>query len=132
MTGEQLREVRAAYKERKQLEEKIVEFEFMRVSPRTAVYGTERVQTSARGDMQPDTIAKLDELIATYNAKLKACVELIAEFESALEVVNSKERRILRMYYIDGMTWEQVCVEANMSWTNLHRMRKKALGKILE
>lgn len=130
MTNEKLREVREAYKERKQLKEKIIEFESARTSPRGTVYGVERVQTSPRGDIQADSIATLDKLLERYNAKLIECTELIYEFETALEKLGSRERRLMRMYYIDGMTWEQVCVEMNLSWTNLHRVRRKAIEKI--
>lgn len=129
MNVEKLREVREAYKERRQLKDKIVEFESMRLSPRGTVYG-ERVQTSPKGDVQPDNIARLDDMLEKYNAKLLECVELIAEFEKALECLKSRERRMMRMYYVDGMTWEKVCVEENLSWTNLHRIRRKALEKI--
>lgn len=129
MDSKKLRAVREAYKERQQLKEKIVEFENMRVSPRGAVYG-ERVQTSPKGDVQPDNIARLDELLEKYNAALAECVELIYDFEKALECLNSRERRIMRLYYIDGLTWEKICVEENISWTNHHRIKNRAYEKM--
>ena len=70
MTAEQLREVRSAYRERKQLSERIAELESMRISPRTAAYGGERVQGTPKGDIQLDNIARMDELLAQYNAAL--------------------------------------------------------------
>lgn len=132
MNSEKLRRVREAYKERNQLKEKIIEFESARTSPRGTVYGVERVQTSPRGDIQPDAIATLDKLLAEYNAKLIECTELIYEFEKALECLGARERRLFRKYFIDGMTWEQVCVDMNISWTNLHRVRRKALEKLMK
>lgn len=130
MDEQKLKAVREAYKEREQLQQKIIEFEFHRISPRGAVYGVERVQTSAKGDMQPDTIAVVDSLLARYNTKLKACCALISEFETALEKLNARERRMLRYYYIDHMTWENVCVEMNLSWSRLHEIRKAAIKKL--
>lgn len=130
MEFKKLCRIRDAYKEREQLKEKIYEFEQMRISPRAAVYGSERVQSSPKGDVQPDNIAKLDKLIAKYNSKLKAVVELVYEFETALEMLDERERRLMRLYYIDCMTWEQVCVEMNLSWTPLHNARRNALAKI--
>ena len=131
MTEERLREVRGAYKEQKQLKEKIVEFESMRTSPRSAVYGAERVQSSAKGDVQIDSIIALDKLLERYNAQLQKCVALTMEFEDALELLDSRERRLMRLYYIDGLTWEQVCVRENISWTNHDRIKKRAKKKIL-
>lgn len=132
MTEEQLKKVREAYREKKQLEGQIVEFESMRTSPRGAVYGVERVQTSPRGDIQADAIAKIDGMLERYNAKLIECTTLIDEFETALEMLGARERQMFRKYYIQGMTWEQVCVDMNLSWTNLHRIKNKAKEKILK
>lgn len=122
--------IRDAYKEREQLKEKILEFEQMRISPRAAVYGSERVQSSARGDVQPDNLARLEELLRVYNAKLEAITKLVAEFEHALEALSGMERRILRMYYVDCMTWEQICVAENKSWMTIHRFKNNAYETI--
>lgn len=130
MTQEMLREIRDAYKEREQLREKIAQLESMRLSPRIAAYGSERVQSSAKGDVQPELIAKVDEAIAEYNVKLKKCVDLIVTFEHSIEKLTSRERRLMRLYYIDGMTWEQVCVEMHLSWTRLHQHRRDAIAKL--
>lgn len=128
MTIEQLRELRSAYKEIRQLSERIAELESMRVSPRATAYGAERVQTSPKGDVQPDNIARMDDLLGKYNSALESALSLTNEFEEALKMLNSRERRIMRMYYIDGMTWEKVCVEMNLSWTPLHYARRNALA----
>ena len=129
---ERLGEVKEAYKERKQLEGIIAMFENMRISPRGAVYGAERVQTSARGDIQPDNIAKIDELLECYNAKLTECLDLIAEFEDALERLLPRERMLMRYYYIHGQTLERICWHMNLSWTNMHRIKKSAIRKITQ
>lgn len=130
MTQEKLREIRDAYKEREQLREKIAQLESMRVSPRITAYGDERVKSSAKGDIQPDLIARVDEAIEEYNVKLKRCVDLIITFENSIEKLTSRERRLMRLYYIDGMTWEQVCVEMHLSWTRLHQHRRDAIAKL--
>ena len=130
MDLEKLREVRSAYKERKQLEGKIIEFESMRVSPRGTAYGKERVQTSVKGDIQAENLAKIEGMLERYNELLRKCLVLIEEFETCLELLNSRERRMMRLYYIDGLTWEQVCVEMDLSWMHVSRIRKKIIEKI--
>lgn len=130
MKREKLAEVRESYKEIRELKGKIIECETMRTSPRSAVYGTERVQTSLKGDVQAENIDKINELLDLYNQRLKERTELIFEFEKALEKLNAKQRRMMRLYYIDCKTWEQVCVEMNISWTGLHRIRRAAVDKI--
>lgn len=130
MEQAKLRTIRDTYKEIDQLREKISRLESMRISPRAAAYGSERVQSSPKGDIQPDNIAAIDALLERYNAKLRACVELVNEFETALETLAPRERRLMRLYYIDCMTWEKVCVEMNLSWTRLHEYRRQAIKQI--
>lgn len=130
MTAEQLREVRAAYKERLQLLERIAELESMRISPRTAAYGGERVQKTLKGDIQLDNIARMNELLEQYNAALARCTALTGQFEEALEKLNSRARRLMRMYYIDGYTWERVAVEMDMSWRRVMELKRRAVDII--
>lgn len=132
MNSERLREVRDAYKERKQLAEKIIEFENMRISPRSAVYGSERVQTSARGDIQPDNLAKIEALLERYNAKLARCVDLITEFEAALEKLEPRERVFMRYYYTYSLTLDRITVRMKLSYTQISRIKKSAERKITE
>jgi hypothetical protein len=37
---------------------------------------------------------------------------------------------LIRLYYIDGLTWEKVCVDINYSWRQTHRLHSEALKKI--
>ena len=130
MEFEKLGKIRDAYRERDKLKDKIYEFECMRLSPRGASYGTERVQTSRMGDIQSDNLAKLEDLLDVYNEKLAKVLDLIMEFEAALNNLTYREQQILRLYYIDRHTWEEVCVEMNLSWTPMHNSRRAAIQKI--
>ena len=60
MKLERLRDIRFYYAETEELKEKIIQFETMRTSPRSAAYGSERVQSSMQGDVQAGNIAKLN------------------------------------------------------------------------
>ena len=130
MEFEKLGKIRDAYRERDKLKDKIYEFECMRLSPRGAMYGKERVQSSVRGDIQPDNLSKLETLLEEYNVKLAKVVDLITEFEYALDTLNFREQQLLRLYYIDRKTWEEVCVDMNLSWTPMHNARRAAIQKI--
>lgn len=130
MKKERLREIRYVYNEAEELREKIRQFETMRTSPRSAVYGSERVQSSMKGDVQPSTIAMLDALLETYNAKLRACLKIIKEFEDALVKLTSRERIIIRKHYLDGMTWSDIQDEQGMCERNLIRISNRAVKKM--
>ena len=130
MKKERLRDIRYVYDEAEELKEKIIQFETMRTSPRSAVYGSERVQSSMKGDVQPSTIAMLDALLQTYNAKLRACVKITDEFEQALEKLSERERIIIRKHFLDGKTWSTLQEELDMCERNLIRISNRAIKKM--
>ena len=132
MKKERLREIRYIYEEAEELKEKIIQFETMRTSPRSAVYGSERVQSSMKGDVQPSTIATLDALLRSYNAKLRACIKITMEFEQAIEQLGERERIIIRKHYLDGKTWSEIQDEMNMSERNLIRISNRAMKKMTQ
>ena len=132
MNKERLREIRYIYEEAEELKEKIIQFETMRISPRSAVYGSERVQSSMKGDVQPNTIATLDALLRNYNAKLRECIKITSEFEQALTLLNERERIIIRKHYLDGMTWSQIQEEMGMCERNLIRICNRAMKKMTQ
>lgn len=131
MDKERLRDIRFYYEEAEDLKERIAQLETKRISPRSAVYGSERVQSSMKGDVQPSTISALDALLRTYNAKLKACIKITTEFERALEKLNARERTLIRMHYLDGKTWSQIQDEKELSERTLYRISGKAIKKII-
>lgn len=130
MKKERLREIRYIYEETEELKEKIIQFETMRISPRSAVYGSERVQSSMKGDIQASTIATLDALLRSYNAKLRACIKITIEFEQALTKLSERERIIIRKHYLDGMTWSEIQDDMDMSERNLIRISNRAVKKM--
>lgn len=132
MKKERLREIRYVYDEMEELKEKIIQFETMRISPRSAVYGSERVQSSMKGDVQPSTIATLDALLRNYNTKLRACIKITSEFEQALTLLSERERVIIRKHYLDGKTWSEIQDELDMCERNLIRISNRAIKKMTQ
>ena len=116
-----------------QIKDAIAKLESMRVSPRAVVYGGAHVQTSPTGDVQPENIQQIDEQLQRYNAKLKAILKPMEEFEEIItEKLTEQERRIMRGYFVFGKTWESICVEESKSWTWVMKLRKDCLVKICE
>ena len=76
-----------------------------------------------------DTKSKLLEVLTKKKAALDA--ELI-EIESAIKKLKPRERLLVRLHYIDGLTWEQVAVDMTYSWSQVHRIHAKALQKLKE
>ena len=132
MKKSDLYKMRSAILEKEQLEDTIAKLENMRYSPRSPAYGTDKVQTSAKGDIQPDNIDRVDKTIALYNKKLAYILDSIAAFELLLEPLNEFERKVMRSYFIHVMTWEEICVAEKKSWSRIMQIRRDCLAIICE
>lgn len=69
-------------------------------------------------------------LLDRYRERQAELSEAVLEIETAINSLPTKERTLCRYYYIQGLTWEQVCVEMNYSWSQVHRIHAKALRLI--
>lgn len=130
MQREDLYTLRKATKNIDQLKEQIAALELRRISPRSAAYGSERVQSSAKGDVQPDQIAKIDELIEKYRRELNAILDMQAEFEKLLIPYQPFEKRIMRYYYINGLIWEEIWQKEGYSTRQLGRINRRILDEL--
>lgn len=130
MEREDLYTLRKAMKNIDQLKEQIAALELRRISPRSAAYGSERVQSSAKGDIQPDQIAQIDDLIERYRKELSNVLGLQSEFENLIEQLTPLEKRIMRYYYIDGMIWEEIWQKEGYCIRHLTRIHRKILDAL--
>lgn len=130
MKREDLYKLRKGRKTIEQLKEQIAALETRRISPRSAAYGTERVQSSAKGDIQPDQIAKIDDLIEIYRDELTSALDLQAEFEQLISTLEPYETRIMRFYYIDALVWEEIWQKENICVRQLMRIHKRILAEL--
>lgn len=60
--------------------------------------------------------------------KLAASQLLIEEMIDGLEPI---ARQLMRYRYIEGLTWEEVCVAIRYSWSQTHNIHAKALDALL-
>ena len=67
-----------------------------------------------------------------YQAKLQELAAAQAAIEDMIEGLEPMERKLFRHRYIEGLTWEEVCVAIGYSWRQTHNIHGRALDKILE
>lgn len=113
-----------------ELRDKIAQCETMRISPRASAYGSERVQSSTKGDITERNLAKIEALLKRYNNELTFYLNLITEYESALSKLNDHERVIIDKYYRCGKTWRKISEEMGLSERQVRRNKGKAIKKI--
>ena len=132
MTKERLRKYRDLRQELEQIEQKIETMESALCSPKIQRITGMPSAPSRGGNGKEDLMAEHIELLEYYEgqkASLKA--EQLA-IEKAIEYLDYRDRTVLRLYYIDGLTWEQVCVVVNYSWRQVHNIHSAALMKLAE
>ena len=69
-------------------------------------------------------------LMDKCQAKLDDIATSLTWIEDMIEGLETVERRIARLHYIDGLKWEDVCVKINYSWRQTHRIHGRLLDKL--
>lgn len=131
MTKEQLRAYRDLKTEHDLLSQKLEELE-------TELYGIQAQRLdgmphSNREGSSDKTDILLDRktlLHARYMVKKVELAKAVLAIEDAIEKLTPRERTLIRLYYIDGLTWEQVAVKMNYSWRQVHRIHGAALAQL--
>lgn len=84
---------------------------------------------SGSGDGGPVERAaiKLTDLREKYMDKAAALIEATEEVEDAIESLDERQRTLMRLYYIQGLSWEDVCGRMSYSWRQIHRIHSAAL-----
>lgn len=78
-----------------------------------------------------DYAAKLDELIQELKEERLEKIKRLQSIERVIkEIDNEDAQTILRLRYIDGLRWKEVCVAINYEWAQMHRIHAKALREI--
>lgn len=108
MTKEQLRNYRKIKDEHAQIEQRL--------------RNLERRPDSEEAILQP--------LREFYREKLKTLATAQLDIERAIETLDYTERSLVRLRYIDGMEWHQVCAGINYSWQQTHRIHARVLKKL--
>lgn len=123
-----LHEYRHLLREREQIEAMLEEIEAAMSAPKVQrLDGMPRGGTPDGGSAIETLAAKHIELQQRYQEKLVALAAKQLEIEQDIEALPSREKMLLRLYYIQGKTWEQVCVEMSYCWRQVHRIHSSAL-----
>lgn len=107
MTKEELRQYRSIKAEICQLEQKIHDME----------------HNQAYSDITKP-------LLDMYREKLQALVNTEIRVEKAFESLSPTERKLMRLRYIDGADWLEICAAIQYECAQTYRIHARALSKI--
>ena len=75
-------------------------------------------------------VARHIALQERYRDKLAELDAAQPEIEDAIEQLDSVERTLMRLRYIKGLKWEEICVAMSYSWRRVHQVHAEALEKL--
>lgn len=75
-------------------------------------------------------VDELKNLIALYHSKLDSLITSQLRIEKAIEVLNSTERELIRLRYIDGYDWLEVSHTIHYELSQTYRIHAIALQKL--
>lgn len=119
---------RWAKKQEERILEEIQELRMDKMFPSTVNDGMPK--GSEQRDLS-DYAVRLDELIQELKEERLRKVKRLRNIERAIkELDNEDMQTVLRLRYIDGLKWEEVCVAINYEWAQMHRIHARALREI--
>lgn len=130
MTKERLRHYIDIKREATQIRSTLQELEASMTAPRAqALDGMPRSGSQAY-DHLSDVVARHQDLIDQYCDKLDELAAEQMQIEQAIESLQPRERELIRYRYIEGLSWEEICVRMSYSWRQTHRIHANALQQI--
>ena len=129
MTKYELMQYRWILKNIEKLEEKLLEIDtqLQRITTRYTLVSVSR--TGSR-DVMGELIIKKIEIEEEINKKLQESYRKLNEIEKAIKKLDEREKLLIRLRYIYGKSWGEICDEMNYSWKQIHRIHKQALDKL--
>lgn len=95
-------------------------------------YSKDKVQTSASNDAgYTRTIEKIIELEDVIKKDIEKLVSLKLEIRNVIDTVqDNEERLLLKLRYLNFLTWENICYEMSVSMRTAHRIHGVALTHV--
>lgn len=81
-------------------------------------------------DQIGSAIAAMEKMKNEYVLKMHECEEKLFRIESEINKLHEYEKLIMRLRYIDGEKWEEICLKLNYGWAQIHRIHANILRKL--
>lgn len=81
-------------------------------------------------DKVGNAVAEMELVRSRLEGQIKISYEILGEIEQAIEDLPAREAYLIRCRYIELLTWEQIAVDMNYSWKQIHRIHSEALRQL--
>jgi len=130
MTKEELREYKWIQENIRELEDRLLEID-THLQRITSSLDNERVQTTKDPDKWTNLINKRIEVQELINAEITNGYEEMARIEKLISGLDQRAKRLMRLRYIQCLTWEEIAVEMGYTWQHMHRIHAQCLKDIM-
>lgn len=128
MTKRELHELYWMKKNIQSLEDRLLELETQATKITTQISATPK--NSGEQDKLGNIVCKIVELQDEINYELAKMYAKEKEILKAIESLPSREACLMRLRYIDSMSWEKICIEMSYSWRQTHYIHAEALKQL--
>ena len=126
MTKKELQQLYWLKRNIQQLENKLIELE-AEATKMTRQLSKAPIRISSTDDRLSEIVCKIVEVQNEINRQLEKSYECTAKIEKAIETLPPREALLIRLRYLDQKRWEEICVEMNYSWRQIHYIHAEAL-----
>lgn len=130
MDKEKLKTYRELKHEWDDIRRRISELEAKGYGPRSQLIDGMPHGGSGESYAVEERMDQLSCLVRMYTAKEAELVCKLIEIEDAIKSLRPRESLLMRLHYIDGLTWENVAVAMGYSWRQVHRIHSDALERL--
>ena len=131
MTREEIKQLLHQYRDLQAERAQIVEQLQRLTDPRTPTLTGMPRGNGGNGDPMAGIVSKRLALQDRYWEQLEKLASAAAAIEDLIETLSPLERRLMRCRYIEGKSWEAVCIAINYSWRRTHELHAAALDKLV-
>lgn len=116
----------SVYREQDIIEE-IEELRMEKMQPSVKMSDGMPKAAGAHSDLS-DYIVRLDAMMSRLIREKAEKIKKREEIEKRIDLMEDEtEKRLLRLRYISGLEWDEVCDRLGYSWTHVHRIHSRAL-----
>lgn len=130
MTKKQLQEYYWLKKNIKKLEEKLLELE-TEAKRVTTIYSKTKSRSPSK-DRMGEIVAKIVDVQDQINELTVKAYEQAMAIENAILALPNRERYLIRLRYIECLSWYEIMDEMHYSWKQVHRIHAEALRLLAE
>ena len=131
MTKEELKSYIENKREIEIIKDKLMYLEEKKTSIKSLIIDDMPKGYNGDNDRISALLGEIEELINIYKEKELNLIKQHIKIEKAISnLEDPTDRNIVRLKYLDGHTWEKICVILNYSWNGIHKKHRKILEKI--